>query len=88
MSAPSVLEEQRDLEAALAAANAAGDANALAAIYTQAAFAREAAGEADAACFLLTHAYVFALSAGSPQAAPLFEALRLRGREAGDFLAP
>ena len=38
-------------------------------------------GEIDAACFFLTQAYVFALSAGAPQADALRARLQAHGRE-------
>ena len=41
----------------------------------------EGDGEEDAACFFLTQAYVFALSAGLPQAAGLNRRLAEQGRD-------
>lgn len=80
--------EAQDVDAALARAHAEGDLEALATLYAEAGFAREAAGDREAGCFLLTQAYVFALSAGSARAGVLFQALRARGREAGEFRVP
>ena len=69
------------LHAALLRAHAAEDESALARLYGCAADAAEAAGEIDAACFFLTQAYVFALSAGAPQADLLHARLLAHGRE-------
>jgi hypothetical protein len=69
------------LDGALLAAHARADERALARLYGQAADAAETAGEIDAACFFLTQAYVFALSAGAPQADALHARLRAHGRE-------
>ena len=63
------------------AGHEAGDAAALAALYSEAA---DAANSVDAACFFLTHAYVWALDAGDPLAADLHARLCAHGRESGE----
>lgn len=70
-----------ELDAALIAADEAGDGPRLVALYAQAADGAEAAGDIDAACFYLTHAYVFALQAGDARASELHARLQARGRE-------
>ncbi|MSU88583.1 hypothetical protein GE300_02985 [Rhodobacteraceae bacterium 2CG4] len=78
---PDRIPADRDrLDAALLAAHAAGDADALARLYTTAGDWAEAAGDIDAACFYLTHAFVFALESGAPQVGALNERLAARGR--------
>jgi hypothetical protein len=70
------------LDAALLAAHARGDRDALIGLYAQAADGAEAAGHADAAWFFRTQAYVFALDRGI-RARPRFTALlTAAGREA------
>ncbi|WP_121025146.1 hypothetical protein [Litoreibacter meonggei] len=65
------------LDADLLAAHAAGDVEALIALYTQA--SQEAVQEV-ARGFYLTHAYVFALEAGDARAYGLAAGLRAQGR--------
>lgn len=67
------------LDDRLLAAHAAGDRDALVALYTEAA---EAAASEGAAGFYLTHAYVFALERGHPAAPALRARLVAMGREA------
>ncbi|MEM6941429.1 MAG: hypothetical protein AAF943_12360 [Pseudomonadota bacterium] len=68
----------KDLEAALLAAHAAGDAAALVSIYQEAAALTE---DGDAAAFMLTHAHIFALECDHPDTAKLRAALVALGRE-------
>ena len=69
----------KDLDAALLAAHAAGDLDALVTLYRQAA---EAADDPDAKGFYLTHAHVFALELGHPDTDAMRQALIDQGREA------
>jgi hypothetical protein len=68
-----------DLDTRLIAAHEAGDRRALIGLYAEAA---DRMNDLDAACFFLTHAYVFALEAGTSEAAPLHARLKAHGREA------
>jgi len=68
-----------DLDTRLIAAHEAGDRRALIGLYAEAA---DRMNDLDAACFFLTHAYVFALEAGTSEAAPLHARLTAHGREA------
>ena len=70
-----------DLDTQLLQAHEAGDREALWRLYLQAGEAREAAQDIDAACFYFTHAFVFALEAGSPEAALINQKLVKYGRE-------
>lgn len=69
------------LDQALLAAHASGDKEALWRLYLQAGEKREAEQDIDAACFYFTHAFVFALEAGSPEAALINQKLVTYGRE-------
>lgn len=66
------------LQSRLLEAHAAGDAPALARLYTEAA---DAAPSEDAKGFYLTHAHVFALEAGLPETSALRQRLINMGRE-------
>lgn len=68
-----------ELDRAIRAAAARGDATELADLY---ALAAAVTRDPDAAAFLRTQAYVFALEAGHPLAAALHAALRRAGRDA------
>ena len=68
-------------DAAILAAHAAGDGVHLARLYAEAADLLETGGALDAACFFLTQAYIFALEAGSAEAAGLRVRLVEHGRE-------
>ncbi len=67
----------RDLDAALAAGNAAR----IAKVYARAAEMLETEREIDGACFMLTQAWIFALEAGDPLAQELRARLVAHGRE-------
>ena len=73
--------DRSELHMALLAAHGAQDEAALAELYARAADLAEEDDEEDAACFFLTQAYVFALSAGLPQAAGLNRRLAEQGRD-------
>ncbi|MGC1504755.1 MAG: hypothetical protein WA782_11520 [Sulfitobacter sp.] len=66
------------IDAALLAAHAAGDGQAMMRLY---ALAAETAQTPDAAAFFLTHAYVFALETGHADAQRLHQQLVNAGRE-------
>lgn len=68
-----------DLDAALLAAHASGDLEALVTLYTRAA---DAASDSQAAAFYLTHAHVFAMELGHADAPALRQRLIDQGREA------
>ncbi|OIQ32958.1 MAG: hypothetical protein BM562_04050 [Alphaproteobacteria bacterium MedPE-SWcel] len=68
------------MEAALLAAHARRDCDALATLYAAAADRMERRGEIDATCFFLTQAFVFALEAGAERAAELNRRLVAYGR--------
>ena len=67
------------LDAALLAAHAADNREALTTLYVEAA---DQAEDRDIACFFLTQAYVFALEAGDGRAKDLHARLKAEGREA------
>ncbi|MGG7646321.1 hypothetical protein ACQ5SP_16040 [Rhodovulum sp. YNF3179] len=73
--------ENRRLEAALLAAHATGDAEALVTLYFEAGRRAEARAEIDAACFFYTYAYVYALEHGHGDAHALHARLKAYGRE-------
>jgi len=81
MSLRDMIAEARGLDARLLAAHAAGDGDALVALYGAAGEREEAGGALDAACFYYTHAYVYALEAGHAAAAALHARLVAHGRE-------
>ena len=68
------------LDAALLDAHAAGDGARLSILYGEAADALHQAGDTDAAAFYRTQAFIFALEAGSPDAARHAIILREAGR--------
>ena len=69
----------KDLDTRMITAHEANDRMALIKLYAEAA---DGANDLDASCFYLTHAYVFALEAGTSEAAPLHARLKAHGREA------
>lgn len=81
MSAGRLEDTHPALDAEIIRAHMAGDAAALAGLYTRASEAAEAASDPDGAGFFLTHAYVFALEAGLPEADELHARLKREGRE-------
>ena len=76
----SVPDDLAALEAALLAAHARGDCDALVTLYAAAADRMERRGEIDATCFFLTQAFVFALEAGVERTAELNRRLVAYGR--------
>ena len=71
-----------ELDAAIMAAHAAGDTEALARLYHEGGARVLARGDVDHACFLLVAAYVYALEAGMPLASEIHAILKAHGREA------
>lgn len=69
------------LESQLLMAHADGDVEAMANLYEQAAILWEQKGDEASAAFYYTQAYIFALDAGSAQAARLENWLRARNRQ-------
>ncbi len=69
----------KDLDTRMISAHEARDRMALIKLYSEAA---DSVNDVDASCFFLTHAYVFALEAGTPDAALLHQRLKRHGREA------
>ena len=69
-------------DAALLAAHAARDGDAIVRLYREAAEAHEARGDVDQACFYFTQAYIWALEAGHPETGALHTRLKARGRDA------
>jgi hypothetical protein len=72
------------IETRLLAAYEAGDHEAVAHAYAEAAEAAEAAGDIDRAAFFLTHAWIFALEAGDSIALDHRDKLALWGRVDGE----
>ena len=70
-----------DLDDRLIAAHAAGNGDALVALYREAGEAAEAGGDVDRACFFYVHAYVFALEAGHRDVDQIRSRLAAHGRE-------
>lgn len=72
--------DQAALDAALLAAHARDDRDALIRLYTLAGDQAEDRQDMGAAGFYLTHAFVFALEAGAPEAKTLNQRLADQGR--------
>ena len=66
---------------ALMAAHTDGDTTKLAHLYAQAGERALALQDIEAGCFYMTHAYVFALSAGLPEAGAYNQILVAHGRD-------